>query len=38
MFELVGFAFGASLNLNTKEEKKRKRIRNSGIKGKRKAA
>jgi hypothetical protein len=34
MFELLGLEFGACLNLNSKEENKRKRIRNSGIKEK----
>jgi hypothetical protein len=38
MFELFEFEFGACLNLNSKEENKRKRIRNSGIKEKLKEA
>jgi hypothetical protein len=38
MFELFGSEFGACLNLNSKEENKRKRIRNSGIKEKLKKA
>jgi hypothetical protein len=38
MFELLGSEFGACLNLNSKEENKRKRIRNSGIKEKLKEA
>jgi hypothetical protein len=38
MFELFEFELGACLNLNSKEENKRKRVRNSGIKEKGKEA
>jgi hypothetical protein len=38
MFELFEFVFGVCLVLNSKEENKRKMIRNSGIKRKGKEA